>query len=66
MARFILDLWLDGYENEKDMEEACHEFIYDQLNMTASGVTFRQLESNKMDIDELVKKVNELQEKNHV
>jgi hypothetical protein len=38
MPKFIVDLWLDGYDNEKDMEEACTEFIYQQLNMTASSV----------------------------
>jgi hypothetical protein len=38
MPKFIVDLWLDGYETEEEMEEACAEFIYEQLNMTASGV----------------------------
>lgn len=38
MPKFIVDLWLDGYETEEEMEEACEVFIYNQLNFTASSV----------------------------
>lgn len=38
MATFIVDLYLDGYDTEEEAEEACAEFIYEQLNMTASCV----------------------------
>lgn len=38
MPKFIVDLWLDGYETEEEMEAACKEFIYDSLNFTASSV----------------------------
>lgn len=38
MAKFSLELDLDGYESEEEMIEACYEFIYDQLNFTASSV----------------------------
>ena len=31
--KFIVDLWLDGYETEEEMREACKEFIYEQLNL---------------------------------
>jgi hypothetical protein len=31
-------LWLDGYENKEEHDKACAEFIYDQLDMTASSV----------------------------
>jgi len=44
MARFIVDLWLDGYESEEEMKEACAEFIYEQLNFAGSGVTVTPLE----------------------
>jgi hypothetical protein len=44
MPRFIVDLWLDGYETEEDMIEACEDFIYEQLNMTSSSVTITLLE----------------------
>lgn len=38
MPKFLVDLWLDGYDSEEEMEEACEEFIYEQLNTTASSV----------------------------
>ena len=38
MPRFIVDLWLDGYDTEEEMVDACKEFIYDQLNFSASYV----------------------------
>lgn len=43
MAKFIVDLWLDGYEDEAEMEKACEEFIYEQLNFTASSVKIEKL-----------------------
>jgi hypothetical protein len=39
--KFIVDLWLDGVsddENSKEMEEACLEFIEEQLNFSASSL----------------------------
>jgi hypothetical protein len=47
MPRFIVDLWLDGYETEEEMEVACEEFIYEQLNMTASSVTIERIEDTE-------------------
>jgi hypothetical protein len=44
MAKFVVDLWLDGYEDEKEREEAEAEFIYEQLNMTASSVKIKKCE----------------------
>ena len=44
MPKFIVDLWLDGYETEEEMEEACAEFIYQQLTMTASNVEITLIE----------------------
>ena len=38
MPKFIVDLWLDGYDTEEEMVDACKEFIYDQLNFSASYV----------------------------
>ena len=43
MAKFIVDLWLDGYEDEKQRTDAEKEFIYEQLNMTASSVKIIEL-----------------------
>ena len=43
MPKFMVDLWMDGYETEAEMKQACDTFIYDQLNMTASSVTIIRL-----------------------
>lgn len=37
MPKFIVELWLDGYE-AKEQEEACRKFIKEQLDFTASSV----------------------------
>lgn len=44
MSKFIVDLWLDGYDDENERAEAEKEFIYDQLNMTASSVKISEFE----------------------
>lgn len=38
MPRFVIDLWLDGYESEEEMKAACKEFLEDQLDFSASSV----------------------------
>ena len=43
MPRFIVDLWLDGYDTEEDMIDACEEFIYEQLNFSASSVKIEKI-----------------------
>ena len=43
MPKYLLDLWLDGYEDEEDEKKACDEFISDQLDITASSVHFENL-----------------------
>ena len=58
MPRYIVDLWLDGYETEEEMEEACDEFLYEQLNMTASSVTFRKINDSDTDLDILADRIN--------
>jgi hypothetical protein len=45
MPKFIVDLWLDGYETEEDMAEACEQFIYDQLNFSGSSVEIMKIPS---------------------
>ena len=47
MPKFIVELWLDGYETEEEMEAACEEFIYEQLNFTASSVTITRIEDTE-------------------
>ena len=43
MPKFIVDLWLDGYDSEEEMKAACKEFIYEQLNFSASSVTITEI-----------------------
>jgi len=50
MSKFIVELYLDGYETEKEMEDACEEFIYDQLNFTASCVKIERIKDPATDI----------------
>ena len=47
MPKFIVDLWLDGYETEEEMAEACETFIHDQLNFSGSGVKVTKIPSPK-------------------
>jgi len=37
--KMLIDITLDGYDTEAEMKEACSEWVYDQLSMTASGIT---------------------------
>lgn len=39
MAKFIIEVWLDGYDSEEEMEAACPEFIEEMLN--SAGTTCR-------------------------
>lgn len=47
MPKFEVDLWLDGYNSYEEMIEACEEFIYEQLSMTASSVHIKLIEADK-------------------
>ena len=49
MPKFIVELWLDGYDTEEEMEEACAEFIYEQLNFSASSVKITKLDTEDSD-----------------
>src|SRR3990167_4528459 len=44
MAKFIVDIVLDGYNVEEEMVAACEKFLYDQLNITASSVEIKQID----------------------
>jgi len=48
MTRFIVDLWLDGYETEEEMIQACEEFIYEQLNFAGSSVHIERIDDNEV------------------
>jgi hypothetical protein len=46
MPRFIVDIWLDGYDTEDEMIDACEEFIYEQLNFSASNVKIEKIDED--------------------
>lgn len=55
MPTFIVKLWLDGYETEEEMTEACEELIDDSLNMTASSLRFKLLtEEQEKEVEKIV------------
>ncbi len=43
MPRFLVELWLDGYEDDSTMTAACLEFIQEQLDFSGSSVTVEPL-----------------------
>lgn len=43
MPKFIVDLWLDGYETEEEANAAAKEFIDDQLNFSGSSVQIQEV-----------------------
>lgn len=47
MPKFMVEIWLDGYESEEEMTDACEEFINDQLNFTASSVIVTRMDEGK-------------------
>ena len=47
MPKFVVDLWLDGYETEEEMIAACEEFIYEQLNFAGSSVKIERIEDTE-------------------
>jgi hypothetical protein len=46
MAKFLVEIYLDG-EEEEEHDKACEDFLYDQLNMTASSVTITKIEEGE-------------------
>lgn len=36
--KFLIELYMDGYESQKDMKQACIEYIQDQLDFSAGSI----------------------------
>ena len=47
MSKFLVDLYVDGYETEEERDAACEDFIYEQLDCTASSVKVQKLNPNR-------------------
>lgn len=50
MTKFIVDLWLDGYDSEEESNNACEQFIYDSLD-TASSVKVTKIVDKDPDVN---------------
>jgi hypothetical protein len=48
MSLFLVELWIDGYDSKEKMEEACIEFIEQQLNFSASSVNVSLLTNKQL------------------
>jgi hypothetical protein len=58
--RFVIDLWLDGYNTEEEMVEACKEFIEEQLDFSASSVKILETADDfEKEWDDLIKWLKE-------
>ncbi len=50
MAKFIIDVVLDGYDSEEEMlASGLEEWIYEQLNFSGSGVSIRKLTQSEIE-----------------
>lgn len=56
MPQYVVNLNLDGYDTKEEMEEACDEFIREQLNQ--GSATYAEIYKLKFDASDLFKKPN--------
>jgi len=42
--KFLIEFWMDGYESEEDMKNACIAYILEQLDFSASSVKILEIE----------------------
>lgn len=52
MPKFIVDIWLDGYDTDEEVTAACEEFILDSLDMTASSVKVTRIANDTPQFEE--------------
>jgi len=50
MTKFVIDLWMDGYDSDEDHAEACRVFLSEALDSTATSVTIiSEIKENEND-----------------
>ena len=50
MPRFIIEVWMDGYDSKEEMEEACVTWIEEQLDSSGTSVKIiKKLEDGETD-----------------
>ena len=68
MAKFIVELWMDGYNSEEEMEKACETFIEDQLDFSGSSVKIMKHDDRIKELEEQVEtlqnRIKDIEEKN--
>ena len=47
MGKYLVELWLDGYDDEEKREEAELEFIQEQLDFSGSSVKVTKVTEDK-------------------
>jgi len=57
MARFIVDLWLDGYDTDQEADSAAETFIVENLDFSASSVKVTRISDDLY--DEVLKRSKE-------
>lgn len=58
--KFLVDLYMDGYDSEEDMGKACLEFIREALDFSASTVAVQTYVAPTAENDEWEKIANDL------
>lgn len=41
MPKFVVEVWMDGYDSDEEMEQACIEYLED---MSATAITVKVIE----------------------
>ena len=49
--KFLIDLNMDGYNSPEEEQQACKEFIEDQLDFTASSVKILWMEDLSAEVN---------------
>lgn len=56
--KMLIEMWMDGYENEEEMCKACVEYVPEQLDATAISCTVLWAETPKSeDISKITSKI---------
>ena len=50
MARFIVDLWLDGYDTDQEADIACQQFIEENLDTSVGQVSVTRITDDEYDM----------------
>jgi len=46
---FVIDIWMDGYDTEEEMEEVIPDFIYECLTGSATSVKIFNIDKKRLE-----------------